>query len=107
MMTLAEALGVDVLACARSVVQVAEANMARACRGILTARNVDASDTTLVAFGGAGGLHACALADTLGCPSVYVPPFAGLLSAKGILTARHLQQVSLPFTSLKPTGPFR
>ncbi len=48
---------------------------------------MDPAGLALVAFGGAGPLHACALADALGMPAVVVPPRAGVLSAVGILGA--------------------
>jgi N-methylhydantoinase A/oxoprolinase/acetone carboxylase beta subunit len=50
-------------------------------------RGVDPGRLALVAFGGAGPLHACALADTLGMPAVVVPPRAGVLSAVGLVGA--------------------
>jgi N-methylhydantoinase A/oxoprolinase/acetone carboxylase beta subunit len=50
-------------------------------------RGVDPARLALVAFGGAGPLHACAIAEALGMPAVIVPPRAGVLSAVGILGA--------------------
>lgn len=51
------------------------------------AQGVDPTGLALVAFGGAGPLHACALADALGMPAVIVPPRAGVFSAVGLLAA--------------------
>ncbi|MFQ5663623.1 MAG: hydantoinase/oxoprolinase family protein [Terriglobia bacterium] len=70
---------------AAGIVAVANATMERAIRVISVERGHDPREFVLVAFGGAGGLHACALAEALGIPRVLVPKFAGALSALGIL----------------------
>jgi N-methylhydantoinase A/oxoprolinase/acetone carboxylase beta subunit len=72
---------------ADGVVAVVDANMERALRAVSIERGVDPRGLALVAFGGAGPLHACALADALGMPAVVVPARAGVLSAVGLLTA--------------------
>ena len=59
----------------------------RQLRAVSVERGVDPSDLALVAFGGAGPLHACALAEALGMAAVVVPPRAGVLSAVGLLCA--------------------
>jgi N-methylhydantoinase A len=69
------------------VVQVANAAMERAIRRISVERGYDPADFTLVAFGGAGPLHACELAERLGLPQVLVPRAPGVLSALGMLVA--------------------
>src|SRR6202011_1159181 len=56
-------------------------------RGVSVERGVDPTGLALVAFGGAGPLHACALAEALGIRAVVVPPRAGVLSAAGLLAA--------------------
>lgn len=84
---LANALGHTIRECAESIVAIAEANMARACQTAITEHGVNPKDLTLVAFGGAAGLHGCALAESLECPKVIFPADAGLLSAVGILNA--------------------
>jgi N-methylhydantoinase A/oxoprolinase/acetone carboxylase beta subunit len=73
--------GVD----AAGVVAVVDAAMERAVRTVTVERGVDPRGLALVAFGGAGPLHACALADALGIATVVVPPRAGVLSAVGLL----------------------
>ncbi len=73
--------GVD----AGGVVAVVDAGMEQALRQVSVARGVDPRELALVAFGGAGPLHACALAEALGMPAVIVPPRAGVLSAVGLL----------------------
>lgn len=75
--------GVD----APGVVAVVDAAMARAVRVVTVERGVDPRDLALLAFGGAGPLHACAVAEELGMRSVVVPPRAGVFSALGILCA--------------------
>ena len=81
---IATRLGVELKEAAEGIVQVAEATMARALKVISVERGHDARDFSLVTFGGAGGLHACALARELGITSVIVPPRPGLLSAVGM-----------------------
>ena len=66
---------------------VADAVMEKAIRVISVERGHDPRDYTLVAFGGAGGLHACSLASALGMRGVLLPIFPGGLSALGILRA--------------------
>lgn len=69
------------------VVRVANATMERAIRRISVERGFDPRDFTLVAFGGAGPLHACDLAHNLRIPRVLAPPAPGVLSALGMLVA--------------------
>ena len=69
------------------VVAVVNANMERALRAVSVERGVDPRGLALVAFGGAGPLHAAELADALGMNAVVVPSRAGVLSAVGLLTA--------------------
>ena len=71
----------------QGVLSVVNANMEQALRAVTTRRGVDPRNLALVAFGGAGPLHACELADLLGMKTVIVPPRAGALSAVGILGA--------------------
>jgi N-methylhydantoinase A/oxoprolinase/acetone carboxylase beta subunit len=69
------------------IVAVVDAAMEEAVRVVTVARGVDPRDLALVAFGGAGPLHACAVAGALGMRVVVVPPRAGVLSAAGVLCA--------------------
>jgi N-methylhydantoinase A len=66
------------------VIEIVNAEMLRAMRVVSVERGLDPGDLALVAFGGAGPLHACELADELGCPKVIVPETAGVLSALGL-----------------------
>jgi N-methylhydantoinase A len=72
---------------AQGIVDVANAVMEKAIRVISVERGHDPRDYTLVAFGGAGALHACELAAALEIPRILVPRFPGALSALGILRA--------------------
>ena len=81
------AIKMDVEQFAAGVVTLAEAAMEKAIRMISIERGYDPREFTLVAFGGAGPLHACALARALKIPRVMVPVMPGALSALGILMA--------------------
>ena len=82
--TIADPFG-SIEAAAQAVVDVVNANMARALRVISVERGYDPANFTLVAFGGAGPLHACDLADVVGIPQALIPPSPGVLSAAGML----------------------
>jgi N-methylhydantoinase A len=69
------------------VVRVVNANMERALRVVSIERGYDPREFALVAFGGAGGLHACELAEALSIPTVVIPVRPGALSAFGILVS--------------------
>lgn len=84
---LAAAVGLDRLACAEGIVRVANAEMVRALRVMTVERGVDPRGFALLAFGGAGPLHACALADELEMRTVLVPRAGGVLSALGLAAA--------------------
>jgi 5-oxoprolinase (ATP-hydrolysing) len=69
---------------AEGFVQIAVQNMANAIKRISVARGYDVTQYTLQCFGGAGGQHACLVADALGMQRVFVHPLAGVLSAYGM-----------------------
>ncbi|HZE15872.1 MAG TPA: hydantoinase/oxoprolinase family protein, partial [Mycobacterium sp.] len=69
---------------AEGFLQIAVANMANAVKKISVQKGHDVTRYTLTTFGGAGGQHACAVADALGIRTVLVPPMAGVLSALGM-----------------------
>jgi N-methylhydantoinase A/oxoprolinase/acetone carboxylase beta subunit len=81
----AEAALADAGVTADGVVRVVDAAMERAVRVVSVERGVDPAALALVAFGGAGPLHACAVAEGAGMRAVVVPPRAGVLSAVGLL----------------------
>lgn len=103
---LAGPLNLDVLRAAYGVTQVANAAMMRALRAVSTERGRDPREFTLVAFGGAGPIHAAALAESLGISRVQVPLFPGLFSALGLLLAdyRHdyIRSVALALDKIDP-----
>jgi N-methylhydantoinase A/oxoprolinase/acetone carboxylase beta subunit len=77
----------------QGVVDVVNSQMEQALRVVSVERGVDPSALALVAFGGAGPLHACELADAAGIPEVIVPAAAGVLSAVGLLTSPQRRDV--------------
>jgi hypothetical protein len=84
---LAKKLGLgDAAAAAAGVLAVANAHMEAALRRVSVEQGEDPRGSAIVAYGGAGGLHACALADSLGARSVVWPRHAGVLCALGALT---------------------
>jgi N-methylhydantoinase A len=99
---LAAALGVPVEDAAEDVLAVAAAVMARAIKVVSVERGHDPADFVLLPFGGAGGLHACAVARELGMTRILVPPSPGLLCAYGALGA----DIAHDFvaTVLRPAG---
>jgi N-methylhydantoinase A len=106
---------------AAGVIRVVNATMEKAIRVVSIERGRDPRHFALVAFGGAGGLHACALADALSIPHVIIPALPGALSALGILASDvvkdysrtvlwrvsgkvPIDKVSLEFTTLQETA---
>lgn len=80
-------LGLTLEEAALGIISVAEAHMVNAVRLISVERGLDPRDFTLVAFGGAGPLHAARLAEALSMDRVLIPPAPGNLSAMGLLSA--------------------
>ena len=87
---------------AAGFVEIAVANMANAIKKISVQRGYDVTEYVLNVFGGAGGQHACAVADALGMSKVLIHPLAGVLSAYGIgladIVAMREQAVEAPLT---------
>ncbi|MEN8214037.1 MAG: hydantoinase/oxoprolinase family protein [Pseudomonadota bacterium] len=94
MRQLAESMQCTPEEAARGVITVANEQMVQALRKISIERGTDPKAYTLVSFGGAGGLHVCALAELLGVSEAMVPDKAGVLSALGMLTTRPGRQLS-------------
>ncbi len=84
---LAGELGLGVPETAEGILTIANSNMARAIRSRTIEKGHDPREFALVAFGGAGPLHAAEVADSLGIPEVLVPPYPGITSAGGLLTS--------------------
>ena len=85
--TLGAELGLDPLACAEGIVRVADAEMVRALRVMTVQQGIDPRGFALLAFGGAGPLHAAAIADELGMKTILCPRASGVLSALGLAAA--------------------
>jgi N-methylhydantoinase A len=84
---LATSLGLEPLACAEGIVRVANAEMVRALRVVSVERGVDPRDHALLAFGGAGPLHAARIAEELGIDTILCPRDSGVLAALGLLVS--------------------
>jgi N-methylhydantoinase A len=85
--SLATELGLDALACAEGIVRVANAEMVRALRVVTVQRGIDPRDYALLAFGGAGPLHAAQIADELGIDAILCPRASGVLAALGLVVS--------------------
>ena len=85
---------------AQGIIDIANEHMVRALRVISVQRGHDPGDYTLVSFGGAGGLHVCALARALNMKKALVPIQAGVLSALGMLVAAAAREMSLTMNGL-------
>lgn len=101
--TIATRLGRTRQETALGICRIANATMERALKVISVAKGNDPREYTLVAFGGAGGMHACELARGLRIPRVLLPPHPGLLSAMGMLGAE--SRVDASRTLLLPLPP--
>jgi N-methylhydantoinase A len=84
---LSDQLGLGLLETAEGILTIANSNMARAIRSRTIEKGHDPREFALVAFGGAGPLHAAEVADSLEIPEVLVPPHPGITSAGGLLTS--------------------
>src|SRR3954467_3768 len=84
-------------AVAEGYIRIAVANMANAIKFISVQRGHDVTEYTLACFGGAGGQHACLVADELGMKRVYIHPLAGVLSAygMGLAQVRAMREVAV------------
>jgi N-methylhydantoinase A len=92
---LSSRLNLEAHALAEGIIRVADATMERAIRVISVERGFDTRDFALLSFGGAGGMHACSLAQKLRIPTVIVPKNAGVLSALGMLLSDTIKDYSL------------
>ena len=80
-------LGIGVEEVAAGIIEVVDTHMERALRAVSVEEGVDTRNSVLVAFGGAGGLHATRLARRLGMRRTLIPPLSGVFSALGLLLA--------------------
>jgi len=86
--------GMNILEMARGIIRVAEEKMAGALRVVSVQRGYAPNNFALLCFGGAGGLHACALAESLDIPDVILPVASGAFSALGMLSGQRQYDVS-------------
>lgn len=104
---IAETLSLSLAQAANGIIRLANEHMARALRVVSADRGEDPQRATLVSFGGAGGLHACELAELLAMREVLIAPHAGVLSAMGMTVAapgrRQIQSVLLPLEEVEAT----
>ncbi len=100
MTPVAKALSLRLEEAADGVLRIANEHMAQALRVISVQRGIDPRGLILVSFGGAGGLHVCALAEALQIRRALVPIHAGVLSALGMLVAPRSRQLSRTHTGL-------
>ena len=103
---IADPMGLSVEAAAQGVISVVNSNMARAIRVITVEKGHNPSDFTLVAYGGAGPLHAVHLAQEMGIHTVLIPPAPGALCALGLLTAdikkSYVKTALIPYDQATP-----
>jgi N-methylhydantoinase A len=85
--SLAKALDLSTQECAEGIIRVANAEMVRALRVVTVQRGIDPRDYALLAFGGAGPLHAAAIAEELGIEKVICPRASGVLAALGLVVS--------------------
>lgn len=97
---IAEKLKLSIEDAAAGIISIANEHMAHALRVMSVQRGIDPAELSLVSFGGAGGLHVCALADALAMKRAMVPRYAGVLSALGMLVAPRARQLSKTFNYL-------
>ncbi len=92
---LAADLGIDTMDAAQGIIRVVTANMAKAIRVISVERGYDPRDYTMLAFGGAGPIHAARLAKELDIPRLMIPKHPGIMCALGLLQADLRTNISL------------
>ena len=97
---LASKLGLPIHECAQGILDLANEHMTRALRVISEQRGHDPAEYQLLGFGGAGGLHICALADSMGMNKAMVPVFGGVFSALGMLASASARELSQSYLRL-------
>jgi N-methylhydantoinase A len=106
MQDFARQMSLPLRAAAWGIIRVANSNMERAIRAVSVERGHDPRNFTLLAYGGAGPLHACELAEALQIPHVLIPAQPGVLSAWGMTMADivkdYAQTIMLPAASADP-----
>ena len=96
---IAEPLGMNLQDTAEGIIKMVNLNMSKAIMTVSVERGRDPRDYTLIAFGGAGPIHCCDLAEELEINHIIVPTHAGIFSAHGLLVANITRTFSLPVLS--------
>jgi N-methylhydantoinase A len=96
---IAERLGMNLQDTAEGIIKIVNLNMSKAIMTVSVERGRDPRDYTLIAFGGAGPIHCCDLAEELEIKHIIVPTHAGIFSAHGLLVANITRTFSLPVLS--------
>ncbi|RVC82573.1 hydantoinase/oxoprolinase family protein [Mesorhizobium sp. M4A.F.Ca.ET.022.05.2.1] len=94
---IARSLGIDAETLAEGILDITNAKMADAIRRITVEQGIEPRDFSIVAFGGAGAMHAAFIAEALEVTDVVVPPLAGVFSAWGMLHSPMRHDLALPF----------
>lgn len=102
--TQGQKLGISAMAVALGALSVANARMERALRVVSVEKGQNPAEFQLFCFGGAGGLHACELAESLGIRKIIIPAFAGVFSALGMLYAAEIRDYARTVLSEVPWG---
>jgi len=97
---IAKELDLSLEEAAEGIIRIANEHMAHALRVMSVQRGIDSRELSLASFGGAGGLHVCALADALAMNKVLVPRYAGVLSALGMLVAPRARHLSKTYNGI-------
>jgi N-methylhydantoinase A len=101
---LGAAAGLDVAATAAGMLEVVDSHMEHALRAVSVEEGADPREAVLIAFGGAGGLHATRLARRLGIATVLIPPLSGVFSALGLLLAAPRTDIARTVMAAEGTG---
>jgi len=81
---ISDTLGLDLIEATMGILKIANTNMAEACRDVTLKKGYDSREFAMVAFGGAGPMHACDIARELGIEKIIIPWFPGVFSALGM-----------------------
>lgn len=104
---LGRAMGLDLGAAAAGMLEIVDSHMEHALRSVSVEEGADPRESVLVAFGGAGGLHASRLARRLGIATVLIPPLSGVFSALGLLLATPRSDIARTVMADEGAGDIR
>ncbi len=107
MLAMADTMGCSIENAARGIIDIANAAMVRAIRHVSTERGYDPAEFALLSYGGAGGLHACAIANALGIRHIVVPQYPGAFSALGLALSDQRYEIIHTFSAGTLVGDHR